>query len=325
MAIMHYAKLNVNSTIHEYEIKTDEIRRVMNNLYDVINDRVEFIHEYTYTVLEDGEPVEKTNSEIYCLSNIIKHEDEKKNEKYIVATLVRRFPLFIETFDEVERKSEKAIVEDNSVSIMFYFDLKSEIITFCNRRNFKHNMFVEFLSGVMNQFLPHVDFEIVLLNSPFDIMERIKTVKKVTKIKTMIVPENNINDEALKVIRDAVSKEMKEGNIGKRTTILETSSKSQLGLNRESTIFKEELKRSEALSVVGYSTMIVEGYNSDGTRFKFDSNEDSLYETVIENKENFVEFVNESKAGITKFLNKLKQMREEMKIRKKRENADEKE
>lgn len=305
MALMYYGKISFNSHIYEtkqYKGKID-LNDVLDRLYESINDSEEYIIENFY----DSNDQSKKTKEIYNFSELRKVKNEK--EYYIVGNIVRRFPYFTERFDEEKRISVKDVIEDNSSSILFYMDVKNEIVTFCNRKNFKQRQFANAFKNLINQCCKEYGFEFILINDPFTMKERLKKVKTIYKIISTVIPPN-VNEERLKELYDGEVKDLHEGNIGKKTSIFEKDRKNEDGIKAESPVVKKVIDSNEAFKKFqrGYAKLQVEGEYPDGSKFKFDSDEDSPYMTTIDDelKDTEADFIEVSKSGILIYIEKIK-------------------
>lgn len=304
MANVYYAKLNINSEIFKVYAGEVKISDILDALYEKINDKVEYVKTHTWSQKTVNGFEEKQSEEIYCFSNIEKNNDSRR---YIHGRVIRRFPLFTEEYDEDTRNVRKIVHENNAVSINFYFDVDSEIITFCTRRNFGQLQFVDAFKELINECMSSVHFELFLIKDFLNIKERLKTVHKITRIKSVVIPPN-ANEEHLKELYDASIKNMEEANVAKRTSIFEVSHKSDKGININSKMVAEELDINEAGTAYkkerGYGKIEAQGEHRDGSKFSYDSDVDSPYITLIdeENKNITSYFVEASRNGIAILL-----------------------
>jgi hypothetical protein len=135
--------------------------------------------------------------------------------------------------------------------------------------------------------------------------ERLKKADKIYFIKSTVIPPN-INEEHFKKLYDEEVQSLKEGNIGRKVSIFEQDKKSNKGINQESYIVKNIIDSIEAFTKYerGYAKLEVEGKYPDGSSFKFNSDEDSPYITVIndEDKEYTTNFIEASKKGIDIYI-----------------------
>jgi len=303
MPLLYYAKVNVSSKIFEvYEGKVT-IQEIMNTIFGKLDDNTEYTKIERRTILEDGEPIEIELHETYNFSGVEKFSDEPN--KYVIGTLVRRYPLHGERFDEETRKSKRVVYEDNSMSITFYFDVQSEIIAFSVRQKFGYRQFMEGFRGLLDGMIGDIGFEIFLITDPFTIKERLERAHKINRIVSVIVPPN-ANEEAIDDLYDTNVDKMQTGRITKMTNIFEAHSKMKYGMKLDSDIVRQALETNEVFYERGYGRLEVEGENRDGSAFKFDSDVDAPYQTFIEEREkNIVEkFIDACRSGISALLAK---------------------
>ncbi|MDD4600035.1 hypothetical protein SDC9_20871 [bioreactor metagenome] len=305
MALIYYAKLNINSVVFDIYSGKVKIHEILDKLYTKIDEETEFAKTTSFYIEEESELKEIT--ELYCFSDIVKSLSPRK---YISGKVVRRFPLHTEEFDEETRTSRKVVLQNNSVSINFYFDVDNEIISFCTRQKFGQNQFVEAFQGLVNQYMKDIDFEIIILQDSLNIREKLQKVYKITKIKSVFVPPN-ANEEHLRAMYDNSVKNMEDANVTKKTNIFETSKKSNKGINLQAKMIEDILGTEEAHKKYknGYAKIEAEGEHEDGSRFHYSSEKDSPYITVIDDeiKNVIPEFILCSQNGINIYIaNKMR-------------------
>jgi len=305
MANIFYAKVNVNSDIYKVYSKEISLNDVLAKLYLSINDKVEYKKVFSWYSNDSNRKILKDKQETYCFSDLNKVVEG--NKKFIYGKIVRRFPLHTEKFDTNRRKSEEFVIDDNSMSINFYFDLDTEIVGFYIRKSFKQIQFVEAFKELINRCVETVDFEVFLLADPFTMKERLEKVYMITRLKATVVPPN-ANEEALKSLYDRNVKGMHEANVTKKTDIFEVAKNSKKGINIKADMIEETIDSNEAFKMFqqGYGKIEVDGKNIDGSRIHFDSEEDSPYITILDDsmKNNINEFINACKSGISAYITK---------------------
>ena len=304
MAQMYYAKISLNS--HIYETKQYDgdlnLNDILDKLYLSINDKDEFVLENSYYKNDE----EKLNKEIYNFSNL--HKVKNDQEYYIVGNLVRRFPYFTERFDEDKRTFEKNVISDNSTSILFYMDVRKEVVTFCTRRNFGQNQFIKGFSNLINECSKNYGFQCMIINDPFSMRERLEKVEMISMIKSTIIPPN-VNEDHFKELYDNEVDSLKEANISRKVSIFTKDTKDGKGINSEAKIVKDIIDSNQAFKKYerGYAKLEVTGKYKDGSKFKFNSDEDSPYITIIDDyeKENIIEFIHNAKEGIKLYFKRI--------------------
>ncbi|ATW26732.1 hypothetical protein DCMF_19955 [Candidatus Formimonas warabiya] len=296
---LYYAKVNVNSNIFQVYSGKTKIKDIMNKLYVQINDKEEYQKSDIRTIEDEEGNLKRIElKETFNFSDIDKFSDGVKN--IITGKLVRRFPIHAEEFDPKTRKSEKVMHRNNSASTFFYFDLDNEIITFCEKQKLGYAQFLDAFQNLLDKFTD-VGFEIFLIKDPFSIRERVEKAYKINRIKAIVIPPN-VNEESLKNLYDKDIEKMGKANITKKTSIFEVNSKSQNGINPKATMVRTVLNLNEAYKTFsdGYGKLEVDGSNRDGSKFHFDSDEHSPYQTIIneEEKKSKIGFIEASKKGI---------------------------
>ncbi|MDR9749292.1 hypothetical protein [Paenibacillus taichungensis] len=284
MPLLHYAKVNINSNIFDVYKQESSIEDIMERLFELINDKTEYEKSSYRSFMNGEERSEFRYSETYNFSEL--NKVKKGNQFYIIGKLVRRYPIFTEEFDALTRTSRPAVISNNSTSILFYFDLESEIVVFSERQKFGYNQFTESMKELLNLSHAQIGYEVFLLNDPYTMKERLERAHKVKRIKSVVIPPN-VNEEALGDLYDKDVKEMEEANITKKTNLFEVNDKSNKGINVNSKLVSAVINTNEAYEkyAKGYGRLEVEGEYADGSTFKFDSEEDSPYQTHIEERE----------------------------------------
>ncbi|AYE53514.1 hypothetical protein OEA_28005 (plasmid) [Priestia megaterium NCT-2] len=306
MTILYYSKINVNSNIFGVYDKELSIPDIMAKVFESLDDKQEYIKKElkNFTDRDTGESRTVESKEIYNFSELEKYRD--LNEVYITGKLVRRYPIFSEKFDNKTRKSKPIVHEDNAVSINFYFDLKSEIVTFYVRQKFGYKQFNEAFEKLLDIHMLDIGFKVYLLNDPYKIQERLKMLHKVRKIKSVIIPPN-VNEEELEDLFNEQTLELKESNVTRKTSVFETHKKNPKGMNIDSGMVRQTLDVSNVYISRGYGKLEIEGETIDGTLFKYDSEVDSYYNTSIheEDKENRIKLIDAAKRGISALFSKI--------------------
>jgi len=299
---MYYAKLNINSEIFNVYSKKIKITDILNNLFNNINDKVEYEKTQKYPAeTSNGIEEKESSTEIFCFSDLTKKDDS--GHKSIYGKVNRRYPLFTEDFNVITRTSKKVVHKKNSSSISFYFDFKTEIITFCARKYFGQTQFIEAFNELVNISINNeMLFEVLLIIDPFSIREQLEKAYKITKIKSVIVPPN-VNSEKFERLYTHPVKELEKGNIHKKTTIFESKNINDRGINLDAEIVAEVIDSNEAFINYeeGYGKLEAEGKNKDGSKFAFNSDINSPYITIIDDyiKGDELEFILAGQNGIS--------------------------
>ena len=314
MALIYYAKLNLNSDIFktkQYDGKID-LKKELEDLYNNINDDQEY--EYilpAYKSNRTGSIV--ANKDTYNFSELKKVKNN--DEWYITGSIVRRFPYYSEAYDSKKKVSRKVKYEDNSSSIKFYFDVKNEIIAFCTKKNFGQNQFIRAFQNLINLCNEKREFCVYMIIDSSPIKEKIKKAKHITYIKSTLVAAN-VNEEHIQALQNKNNQEMQEANVEKKTNILQVSKRSSTGMNLNSQLAKKELNdNTYEMYERGYGHLQIEGEWEDGSKFNFDSKKDAPYVSIIDDeiKDDIECLREESKKGIVVYFNNYKNKKEKKK------------
>lgn len=283
MAFLYYAKVNVNSNIHEARQKEGGISEIMNRIYNKLNDEVEYVVGETNIFIDDsGEEQSITKTDTYNFSNL---EKVKEGNKYhISGKIVRRFPFKGEEFDQETRESQIVVYDDNAVSTYFLFDLESELVVFFERSKFGYNQFIEGFQGLLDLHIPDIGFMVFLAKDQYSVGERIKMFYRFNKITSTIIPPN-ANEEAMDELYDKKSEELSSGNITRQTSIFESHKRSEKGIDINTQEVSNSLNTSKAFIAKGYGNLKIEGENNAGIEIYYNSDADSPIQTKITDKQ----------------------------------------
>lgn len=283
MAFLYYAKVNVNSNIHEVRPKKDGISAIMNRIYYELNDEVEYVVEETNNFVDDsGEEQSITKSDTYNFSELEKVNDG--NDYYISGKIVLRFPFKGEEFDQETRESRLVVYNKNAVSTYFLFDLESELVVFFERTKLGYNQFIEGFQGLLDLHIPDIGFLIFLAKDQYAVGERIKMFHRFNKITSTIIPPN-ANEEALEELYDKKSEELSSGNITRQTSIFETHKRNKHGINIHTEEVSKTIDTGKAFITKGYGNLKIEGENKAGVEINYNSDADSPIQTKITGKQ----------------------------------------
>lgn len=257
MAVLWTSKMNIkNYDIYE-EGKLKDILRL-------ISSKIRTGLEYTQIIpyIDENEE-EKTYSINYQFSTI-QHLGENYNDA-ICGYLVKNSKIFANKVEILTGETTKSAIDNDEKSI-FYFDVKKELICFCETRRFSYKLFNEAFAGVINEILKEFDYEceFSLYSKSLNLDEirtELKSFGKIKEISVRIIPPN-LGDDLLDKIKqngmEDLERYKRAAISGKETKLL---SNNVNGLNLDSEILNETLQEIEELnSCIDNETALKNGY-----------------------------------------------------------------
>ncbi len=270
---LFFAKINLTSHITDLYNKKIELKNVLDRVIEGFNDGIEWRREEYRTI--NGKEI-KTYEAIYVLKYIQKLG--ANNNFSIVGKMQKTAPLFIKKMNDATGEIY-VIPEENTETILFYFDVYKETVFFDITNRFRYMEFINSFQNILNKSLEKYkyEFEVELYKNSLSIEDVKNTLRRIGNIKELKVSINlpNPNSHDLDEIIDSEESrilELKQGRISTKTTTF--SSKDSMGIDIDSNIVNEEfdvvntihssINAEEALSK-GYATIDAKGDNGNYT------------------------------------------------------------
>ncbi|MBZ6007548.1 hypothetical protein K1514_16780 [Paraclostridium bifermentans] len=293
MPYIYLSKVNFNSRIYDVHDKKLSLEKILDELYENINDNSKSYKKDSVCRYNDslGKEHKKEVQEEYLFNKIKKDE----SEKIITGDLVRINPRVISEFDK-EKKDSVLIERNESTEIYFYFDVKNELICFCTRNKFGYNQFNEAFKNLLNLNVKGYGFEVFLKKDKGKVEEGIKRFKRVDKVVGTIIPPNANGSDIEELIKD--SSMYKAAKIKKARVEYEASTESSEGLDMRAPIMQQLVKSASN----GYGDLNIHGRTNDDSDEVFRSNKDAAISTTIEEDYTEEDFIQRVKKFIIKFV-----------------------
>lgn len=144
MAVIYFAKVNINSNIYDVYKNPSLINKILNKLLQNINSK--------------SVPIKIGRNERIAFFDI----ERNLNDNYIMGRLARIFKDDIEIYNNYQNNVELFASENVVKSALFFFDLKTETIAFMTPQNMSHKNFIEYFKILLNSYTKDVQFEIFL-------------------------------------------------------------------------------------------------------------------------------------------------------------------
>lgn len=287
MSFIYFAKVNINSEIYNIYNNPELADEILKNLFKSIGQ-------------DKRLKVEEKDRVWAKFINIEKDYDKQ----YITGRIVKIFEDDIETYDSEKDDVEPLLNKDLAKSVLFFFDLRAELVAFTTAKQFGKKKVVEYFSKLINSYSTDVKFEVFLKQNLDEINEKIKIFKRVSKVEITLIPPNN-NEDYFHDLFLKNSDEIKEIGATKIEQTFSVSAK-EGGVNIYSNFFKRVF---DGISK-GYGFVKITGKNIEDEPYTITSEEDAPQKDFIpERQKNSISAIKErGRAGIVK-IQKLEQER----------------
>lgn len=291
MPLLYLAKVNLNSKIFDVYNKKLKIKDVCDNIYNNIQAGSDYTTTYEDNYNDSlGNTLSYTKKSIYTFQEI-----EKKENGIITGKLVRSFNKPTEKLDTASNKMIITYNEEN-VSIYFYYDIYREMITFCERRAFGYNQFMEAFTYLLNKCMGEYEFQIFLQKDKNVLEEKMKSLKTVYRVNATLIPPNS-NEDDINDLRELVYMQQ---CIDTNSTKIKLEYASD-NMKMESNVMKDIMTAVSR----GYGDMTALGVNNEGIKCTVRSSHDAAYTSNISENITKEDINTESEKLITRFLSKI--------------------
>lgn len=294
MPLMYLAKVNLNSRIFEVYENRLNINTVLDEVYQKLSTEKIYTEskkvEYNDSLGNKKSYIKESNYQFNDLHKIVEN-------KVITGKVVRSFKRPSEELDEKTGKI-KDVFLDELVSIYFYFDVKTELITFSTRQSFGYNQFTNAFNGLLNMSVSSYGFEVFLQKDENLLSEKIKGFKRISRLMATLIPPN-ANEDELEEFKNSLGyiAECKESN-ARKIKLEFIDADQEPGLNMEAKIMRDTIKAVGR----GYGDMTAYGINYNDKEHVMKSNQDAALTCVIKENISEDEFNYESGSFVARFV-----------------------
>jgi hypothetical protein len=313
MSVLYLAKLNLTSKINDILSGKLKMSTVKNKIVLGLEANKEYHREDIRTVLNDED--DNTHEEItyeadYWFDVLSLQDDGLKRSIY--GQLAKKSNIFINT----EIKNGKLIrkEEPNIERIRFCYDVERELIAFHTTQRFGYKEILIAFNSLFNKLLKKrgytFDLDLVRKSMSFeDIQKQLKKMKNIDKISISIKtpnPDDDLLDDMLKKGSEIVDS-YKEGNITKKSIILE--SKAKKGLKVDTDAINEELEKLNLIhESISTEVALQNGYAkiiATSPTYTLSSEDSAPYKGTYDDKlDSLIEFGEQCKKFIKSFRNR---------------------
>lgn len=301
MAVVYYAKFNINSNLEELKKDKGNLEELLStfaNEIDTKHNVYKFIQENEYTISqdevdEDGNEVKKKVTEIETYRFIKIKRLKEKHGNIIMGELMREKPDSIKIYNNDTHDIESTGINARAYSTSFLFDLKSETIAFTERLGIGRNQFIKAFEELSKAILKDQAVKVILKQNARNFVEQVKELSRVNQIDIEIISPNFVDKELSEIEEEAkkIGEEMDEQNITKMQYYLETSAENDKGIDIEGKYAQETLHKYSIMSVLGYAKAVITGFVGKSPK-TIKSEKDAPLVTTIsyEDRENEINF-----------------------------------
>lgn len=281
MPKLYLAKVNLNSNIFSvYDNKID-IDDVLKTLFENINQKEVYETSYKTTHTDSSGNIKR-----YRKVSTYSFAELKKDDMIITGQVLRKYTKPKDVYNEKENKVITEYGED-SVGIRFYFDVRREMVTFCERQCFGYNQFTTAFNQLINECVKNYDFETFLQKDSNQLEEKLKELHKVTRLKAVLIPPNpNGNNFA------TIKERCRAVNSNK--VLLEY-------ISDDMKMDSDEMKEIREYVSDGYGDLTATGINLRGKEQKISSCQDAAFSNDIEDNLDNDSYNDESRGLIIRF------------------------
>lgn len=261
MAVLYFAKININQEIYEVYHQERDYQKELNRIYEAIKEEA---------TIEEGGPDGPTGMLTFAAVN----KDPEK--RLITGRLVRVEPGPHTTFDRQKHDVIDTFEENKASYITFFLDVQSETIAFVTKRDFGFKMFLSGFTALLSES-SGTRYEIFLISDKREFRQKVDELKSVQSITILAVPPNN--DRAQFEELFAMSTEdARAMGLGKLKQELQPGTKSGLHLT-------ERLWKAIEYAITGGGKTDARGISSTDKSITVSSEEDTPYKKSIPDRD----------------------------------------
>ena len=235
MAVVYFAKVNINSNIYDVYKNPDLVNKILDELLEHID--------------SEHLPIKINKEESIAFFDVEKNMDKH----YVAGRLSKIFRDNIEIYNSKKNSVEPFSTEDVVKSTLFFFDLRSEIVAFMTAQSISRKNFVSYFKILLNSYTEDVKFEVFLKTNSRALDEQIGRIGKVSKVDFTVVPPNS-NEDEFNDLFPRNGEEIKETRATKLQQTL-SSSKKDDGINMGASFLRRIIeavsKGFGAIKVIG--------------------------------------------------------------------------
>lgn len=257
MPKLYLAKVNLNSKIFSVYEENLDISEVLKCIYDRVVSTEKFVVSHkSYHTDSIGNITSYQNKSEYSFAGL------KKENMVITGTILRNYTKPNEEENPVTKKLE-TIIKNESIGIRFYFDVRRELVTFCERQSFGYNQFTVAFNQLLNKCVKTYEFETFLQKDRNKLEEKIGELHNITRVRAVLIPPNP-NGKGVSSIRDRCI----NTNSTKMTCEFESD---------DMKMDSEEMMEIREYVAAGYGDFTAVGTNLNGKAQRISSSVDAAY------------------------------------------------
>lgn len=177
MAVMYFAKVNINSDIYNVYKKQSSADEILKILFSNIG--------------SEHHPVKIDENEYVNFFDVKKD----MNTRYVTGVLAKIFKDDIEIYDFSKNEILPFATKNVVKWAPFFFDFKNEIIAFTTAQSISRGNFIKYFKVLLDSYTEGIKFEIFLKTNSYELNEQIEKLDRVLEVDFTIVPPNSNEDE----------------------------------------------------------------------------------------------------------------------------------
>lgn len=267
MPRLYLAKINLNSSIFDAYNNTLRISDVMKKVFDGCTDGMTGKIKKKHRDYDKfGNPFTYTRETNYSFYDLEKDPVNQTIAGYIIRTYYRPNERKNKETQKIETVQEK-----QNVSIYFFFDVKNEMVAFCERQSFGYNQFMDGLRLLINKSTDgDYSFEIYLQKDSKVLQEKLAGFEKVTKLKLVIIPPNATEEDSLEELRELSNTIVDAKSLNSHKTTVECSS-DNIDMSSPKIVAMQKLVSH------GYGDLTIRGIDKTGKGKTINSSSDAAF------------------------------------------------
>lgn len=288
MAQVYFSKFNINSEIYKVYEDSSLKSKILNEVFNKL-DNDQFYDETSKEL--NGE--EKTIRYKFC--DLIKYNDDST----IIGRLVKIYPGEIQSYDAKKDTVVTKNADNCAASSTFLLDLHNEEVAFITRLGLGYNQFNTHFKILVDNLFDDFSFELMLENNIGELKRKIKNLKRIISIRSVIIPPN-AGTKDFDIIFGPSADDFKKSGATKCITTLEVPKKGNASINIETDYHK---KIFYAVAK-GYGSMTVIGKDNNNDNARVTSELDAPYSISIPDseKDSLIAFKERTGPGISKLI-----------------------
>lgn len=283
MSKVYFAKMNINEQIYEVYQKKKEITKLLDNIYNGINNKVEVFeieleNEDFETAHQDGSQDVKNGSDQLTIGRY-KFFDLDKFENGIIHGRFGYIKAGTHATYDPDNDTVTETYDKNKIEyITFYFDVTNEFLAFTTSQSLKYNKIFAYVGALIKKSTD-IGVEFKLETDITTFKREVRKIHTLKRVKVSLVPPNGDKND-FKDLFSADADRIEEAEVTKMEQIYSTRLKS--GMKQDSELINK-LINGVAL---GYADATFTGFDVNQDPISINSNKEAPFTENIPQRNN---------------------------------------